>query len=497
MTGFIVEWRQVNLTLTLERLHNADAPMTFAGGTHMIKHLRIRNFKGWKDTGLIKMAPLTVFFGANSSGKSSIGHLLLLLKQTVDNPDRKTIVFPGNNTSPVQLGSLMDVIYHHDDKNKIEFEYIWDLANPLHIKDAKSTKEYYGSTAMFSASIGLRDRLTSEVEYLRYDLVSDDGEKLSVSMKKIQGKSSYSIKAENYELVRNTGRVWEIGAPVRFYGFPETVVAYYQNADFVQSLNLQQEKLFGSIYYLGPLRIKPQRLYTWSGSEPDSVGFSGENTIYSILAAQNRMLNMGVNKRKKIFSEIIAEKLLEMDLIDDFTLSPIAEDRQAYEVKVRAKGSIDMVDLPDVGFGISQVLPVLVQLFYAPSNSIIIMEQPEIHLHPKAQALLADVMIDAIKARENGKDRKIQLIVETHSEHFLRRLQRRIAEDVISSDQVAPYFANTAVNPTSLDVLQIDMFGNITNWPKDFFGDEMGDIAAQSIAAVKKRAKENGQWSGA
>jgi predicted ATPase len=158
---------------------------------------------------------------------------------------------------------------------------------------------------------------------------------------------------------------------------------------------------------------------------------------------------------------------------------------------VRVNGSKDMVDLPDVGFGISQVLPVLVQLFYAPSNSIIIMEQPEIHLHPKAQALLADVMIDAIKARENGKERNIQLIVETHSEHFLRRLQRRIAEDVISNEQIAPYFANTTTNPTSLDILQIDMCGNIYNWPDGFFGDEMGDIAAQSLAAMKKRAKVN------
>jgi predicted ATPase len=63
---------------------------------------------------------------------------------------------------------------------------------------------------------------------------------------------------------------------------------------------------------------------------------------------------------------------------------------------------------------------------FAPANSIILMEQPEIHLHPSAQSILADVMIDVINSRENGADRNIQLIIETHSEHFLRRLQRRI-----------------------------------------------------------------------
>jgi len=172
-------------------------------------------------------------------------------------------------------------------------------------------------------------------------------------------------------------------------------------------------------------------------------------------------------------------------------LTPIAQENYNYAAKIRTNDSKDMVDLPDVGFGVSQVLPVLVQLFYAPANSIIIMEQPEIHLHPKAQALLADVMIDAISARENGRERGIQLIVETHSEHFLRRLQRRIAEDAVTNNQVAAYFADTKTTPTSLQGLKIDEGGNIINWPDDFFGDEMGDITAQSLAALKKRTREN------
>ena len=66
------------------------------------------------------------------------------------------------------------------------------------------------------------------------------------------------------------------------------------------------------------------------------------------------------------------------------------------------------------------------------------MEQPEIHLHPNAQSALADVMIDVINSRENGADRNIQLIIETHSEHFLRRLQRRIAEDVVHKKKCPP-----------------------------------------------------------
>ena len=277
---------------------------------------------------------------------------------------------------------------------------------------------------------------------------------------------------------------------VRFYGFPDEVVAYHQNADFVQELNLRHEKLFRSLHYLGPLRTKGERLYSWTGIEPESVGYSGENTIAATLAARNRKIGLGYRRPAKPFEEIIALKLKGMGLIEEFKVNPISEQRQEYEVKVKTKGSKDWVDLPDVGFGISQVLPVLVQCFYAPQNSIIIMEQPEIHLHPSAQGALADVMIDVINSRESGTDRNIQLIIETHSEHFLRRLQRRIAEDVVSQEKVSAYFADVSEDPAKLEHLQIDKFGNVLNWPENFFGDEMGDITEQAKAAMKKRMSQ-------
>ena len=77
-------------------------------------------------------------------------------------------------------------------------------------------------------------------------------------------------------------------------------------------------------------------------------------------------------------------------------------------------------------------------------------------------------MIDVINSKEKGEERNIQLIIETHSEHFLRRLQRRIAEDVIPLNQVSAYFCDIAKTPAALEPLQIDMYGNIQNWPKNF-----------------------------
>jgi len=464
----------------------------------MLRQLRIRNFKIWQDTGSIHMAPITLFFGANSSGKSSIGQFLMMLKQTVESPDRKAVFYPGGKNSAVQLGSYLEMVFHRNPANKIAFEYQWDFQDALQIRDPITSQTYSGDILSFEAIVGLEDKqkYSLVVNHLKYQLMAKGKQILAVWLElKTSGKSEYKAEAEQYTLVRKQMRAWSLKDAVRFYGFPDEVVAYYQNADFVQELNLRHEKLFQSLFYLGPFRTKAERLYSWGGVNPESVGFSGENTVAAILAARNRKISLGYNRRYKPFEEIIALKLKEMGLIEEFKVNPISEQRQEYEVKVRAKGSQDWVDLPDVGFGVSQVLPVLVQCFYAPPGSIILMEQPEIHLHPSAQSALADVMIDVINSKENYADRNIQLIIETHSEHFLRRLQRRIAENVVPKERVSAYFANITETPASLDPLQIDDYGSIQNWPENFFGDEMGDIIDQAKAAMKKRVSQSASSS--
>ncbi len=460
----------------------------------MLNQLRIQNFKSWKDTGTIRMAPITLFFGANSSGKSSIGQFLLMLKQTVESPDRKAVFYPGSRNSAVQLGSYQEMVFGRNLDNRIKFRYLWSLPENMKIKNSLSGHIFSGDKLDFNAEVELSDatKRLLQVSELKYRLLKNEGKDhaLSVKLSRQSDTREYDAKADPDFLVRKRGRAWALKNVVRFYGFPDEIVAYHQNADFVQEFNLAQEKLFNSIYYLGPLRTKAERLYTWGGITPESVGFSGENTIAAILAAKDRKISLGHKQRAKPLDEIIAIKLKEMGLIDAFQVKPISTGRQEYEVKVCTRGAKYWVDLPDVGFGISQVLPVLVQCFYAPPGSIIFMEQPEIHLHPSAQSALADVMIDVINSRENGKERGIQLLIETHSEHFLRRLQRRMAEDKVSKKKFSAYFANITKTPATLDQLKIDTFGNISNWPENFFGDEMGDITEQAKAAIKKRGQK-------
>ena len=440
------------------------------------------------------MAPITLFFGANSSGKSSIGQFLMMLKQTMESSDRRAVFSPGSINSAVQLGSYQEMVYQRDLGNTIIFKYEWKLSELLKFKDVLSGKNYTADQMGFSATVGLEDVHSRKmyVDRLQYILSQESESLLSIVMERKAGKKrEYHVEAEKYPLKLNPGHPWHRAAPVRFYGFPDEVVAYHKNAEFVQNLNLQHETLFKSLFYLGPLRTRTGRLYSWSGIRPADVGFSGENTVAAILASRGRKVNLGYAKLRKPLEEIVAQSLKRMGLIDDLSVNPISEQRQEYEVKLRTKGSEVWVDLPDVGFGISQVLPVLVQCFYAPPESIIIIEQPEIHLHPSAQSALADVMLDVINSREDGEDRNIQLIIETHSEHFLRRLQRRIAEGIVPREKVSAYFADIAKTPASLETLQIDTFGNIQNWPEDFFGDEMGDITAQAKAAMGKRISQN------
>ncbi len=114
------------------------------------------------------------------------------------------------------------------------------------------------------------------------------------------------------------------------------------------------------------------------------------------------------------------------------------------------------------------------------------MEQPEIHLHPAVQSGLADVMLNVAEARN------VQVIVESHSEHFMRRLQRRVAEGTASAEDVKLYFVSSIRGRARASDLLLNEWGEIENWPDKFFGDEMGEIAAITEASLKRRMKRPG-----
>lgn len=465
--------------------------------TQMLTHLHIRNFKAWRDTQPIRLAPLTVFFGSNSSGKSSINQFLLMLKQTVQSPDRRMILHLGDKTTVIDLGTFGDIVHTHKTNERLDFEFGWTLPREMDVRDRLSNRFFSGKFLKFTAQLGLPggNRQDLVVHHMSYQ-IGEPSKKtgLKVGMKRETKKDRYSLTAYPYQLVSKLSV--PLPHPTHFYGFPSEVTAKYENADFVSELTLALEKRLQDIYYLGALREAPQRTYIWSGEIPEFVGWRGERAVDAILAARARDQRIRSSKTNKIqsFDEMVAYWLKEMGLIESFEIKQVAPNRRDYEVLVKTVGIKDQMNLTDVGFGVSQVLPVLVQCFYAPQGSTIILEQPEVHLHPSAQAVLADVFIDAINAQnQRGKRHNIQLLIESHSEHFLRRLQRRIAEDTkkknISPSNTAIYVCEATSSGSILKPLNVDDYGNIKNWPNKFFGDEVGDLMAMTEAAIQRQMK--------
>ena len=454
--------------------------------------LRIKNFKAWKDTGAIRMAPLTVIFGANSAGKSSLGHLLLALKQTTLLSDRKRALHLGDKSSLIDLGTFADCVHAHDLAKALEFSLTWRLAAPLTLRNSLIRAESYsGNIVTLESRIKAGKGEQPEVESLKYQLAETGDRVLSVTHGRTAGGAG-TLDTDPLKLVKAVGRKWLLDPPEKFYRFSDTTLARYQNADFLAQFALETERLLGSLYYLGPLRRHPERTYQWSGDMPSDVGSQGEFAIAALLAAtaDGRQLNRGLGQRKQGFEAFIASWLKALGVISNFNVKPVAKGRKEFEVLIRTHPHAPEVKLTDVGFGISQVLPALVQAFYAPPNSMVWMEQPEIHLHPRVQAELADVFISAVQAREGGKPRNVQLIVESHSEHFLTRLQRRVAERVIKPQDVAVYFCKRSDGAAELEPLALNLYGEIENWPENFFGDELADVTARTLAAMKHKIKE-------
>ena len=412
----------------------------------MITELRAQNFKSWKDTGKLQIAPLTGFFGANSSGKTSILQTLLMLKQTVERPpDWNGVIDFGNYDSLVNLGSFEDFIRQHRSDLSLGIFLSWKLVEKLNVEDIDSLE-------VLSFDLAMRT-MKNSFPSLRF------GYKV--------GERSFEVKSigsGNYG-VSISGNPGYKAQPFRCYGILES-------DPNISQFQIRFENLFRSIRYLGPLREYPRRHYAWQGKHSPGVGQHGEDMVTALFSGRIQL---------RPTEEQIPKWLQRLDLIDSYRLNPISDLETAYEFLVRKYKDGPEVRLTDVGFGVSQVLPVLILCYYVPEGSILILEQPEAHLHPKVQAELADLLIEVVK------NRKLQIILESHSEHLLIRLMRRIAEEQIAADDTAFYFCEMNEGVSEIERLNVDDYGNITNWPQNFFGDEMGDLAAKTIAEMKRK----------
>ena len=141
------------------------------------------------------------------------------------------------------------------------------------------------------------------------------------------------------------------------------------------------------------------------------------------------------------------------------------------------------INITDAGFGTSQLLPILIQGLVAPEGSTLLLEQPEIHLHPKAQADLADFLIEV-------SQRGVGVIVETHSEHLLTRLRRRIAEATLDVDDVALYYITRTEGGSTVTSVEIDEYGQVPDAPREFFAEGFDETFTILEAVGERKMRE-------
>lgn len=248
-----------------------------------------------------------------------------------------------------------------------------------------------------------------------------------------------------------------------------------------------------SLKYLGPLRDAPKPLYPLApAADPRDVGLRGEHTASILELHKNKKIRYIPSARfeSPVIDRRMVTRTLEAAVIDWLQYLGVANSVESrdrgklgHELKVGLENSDNTHDLTHVGVGVSQVLPILVMCLLANTDSTLVFEQPELHLHPKVQTLLGDFFLSMALCNK-------QCIVETHSEYFIDRLRFRIAaaspEDELNS-QAKIYFVEKPSQDSVFREVVINEYGAIADWPEGFFDQSQQEAEDILRAAAMKR----------
>jgi len=264
------------------------------------------------------------------------------------------------------------------------------------------------------------------------------------------------------------------------------------NNIYVENLERAVEQIIrfftSKIRYLGPLRADPQAAQKFApSSELDDVGAKGEYAAAVYDANQNARIRW-----YNPSSERVEQSTLKTALDTWARYLGVA-----HEIKIQMAGQSGVswqvihieghkaLPLTAVGVGISQILPILVMGLLAPNNSLLIVEQPELHLHPNVQARLGDFFMGLAKC---GK----QCLIETHSENLVGQLRYHIVQagGLENSDCLIYFVDQDEQGAAKFNSIEISSNGNILNWPDGFFDETMLQEDRITAASLKKRAKK-------
>lgn len=481
----------------------------------MIKTMRLQNFKAFEDTGDLEIKPLTVLAGPNSSGKSSILQSLLLLKQTLESPPDTELSLDGRF---LQFSELSELTFGKPRRSNCKVSFKFELETSIPIRAAE---RYFPGIAVSeddellplhsNISLTFIDTPGNQkggVELGNLSIASRlqgvDGPKLNIKRTRGTRKTTvarhgsgiaFPPQLKNKSIEAVAGRHFLPDA-LAFKGQADDLQASGSTLGpvirldgiFLSPLHSLRDELEDALQYLGPLREWPQRAYLHSGNPMTEMGERGQHAAQILWLEKDQQIEytpiLGQESRKASLIEAVGDTFIRLGMAQPIDVA--AEKSIMYQILFRLNGADrrQAVTIADVGFGVSQLLPILVLGLRAPEPSLLLLEQPEIHLHPKVQAGLADFFL-TLSTTER------RLIVETHSDHFINRLRRRIAEDPTDQlkDQVSILFIHPAQGGrgAAIEPLRVDRFGIIENWPPNFLPESADEAEAIVLAGLEKR----------
>lgn len=417
-----------------------------------ITAVTIRGYKSIHDQQRIELRPLTILAGANSSGKSSIMQPLLLLKQTLETPfDPGALLLHGPNVRLTSTDQIMSRISRRKEgrsfsigleKGRIKLEVTFKKASGRGV-DVESMK--YGED---SKTVTLKPNMQVKNinEIFPQNILPKHFSLIQKNIQENLGDRGRWVVERERCFINISLKALKAGEGVVSFGF----------APFPQSWRFESH--IEELIHVPALRGNPERIYQKSAIGPRFPG-TFENYVASIIAEWK------ASKTKKLAE--LGRALEHLGLT--WKVDAIPVDDTHVELRVgrlmhsKRGGAYDLVNIADVGFGVSQTLPVIVSLLAAKPGQIVYMEQPEIHLHPKAQMQMAEVLANTAK-------RGVIVIAETHSEKIVRCIQTLVAKNHISSKDVKlHWFTRDPVKGmTQVSSANLDKKGAFGDWPEDF-----------------------------
>ncbi len=451
---------QPQLGLTFTNTPRSGATDSTAASEPMImtiSNIRLKNFRNWTtehwEQG-VELKPITLVLGRNSAGKTSILQPLRLLKQTIEATDFGTqLLLDGSRADGVNLGAFSDVVHDHDVKESVGIGF--DVIEK-------------------NLSVDVTFRQVNERPVIESLVYRVRDEKLEI----VRGaNAAYQLQSPRFRLpswdgsktVHEAKQTYEPGRAIELPDAALTVLGPTLGP-MLRSNIVAVKEAFSSFHYLGPLRPPPAREVTWSQQDPTRLGSNGSETIQALISNET-------GKNKGTLEASVSAWLQRLDLADGIEITRVGK-TLLFQIEILRNSKKS--NLADVGYGVSQVLPVIVLLHFVPEGSVILCEDPEAHLHPMAQAGLADMFVEV------AKQRKLQVLIETHSEHLFRRLQYLIAKGDVRNNDCALYYVERDEPSAKLITLDSDEFGRIKNWPNYLFGDAVGETSRQMMNMVRR-----------